>query len=110
MPVSVRYITDPACDASWAIEPQLRKLIVEFGDDVAFTYVMGGLAREFEPAESGERLVEWLERAAEGGMPLDPLLWVEGPIRFNLPGLHGGKGGGGAGSGRPTTCDRCARG
>ncbi len=37
------------------------------------------------PADSATRLVEWLERAADGGMPLDPLLWEEGPIRSTYP-------------------------
>jgi predicted DsbA family dithiol-disulfide isomerase len=85
VPVGVRYITDPGCDVSWVIEPQLRKLAVEFGEEVDFTYVMGGLAREYGPDQTGARLVEWVERAGEGGMPLDPLLWQEGPIRSTYP-------------------------
>ena len=44
----VLYYTDPACPWSWAAEPALRRLQAEFGDDVRITYVMGGLAREFE--------------------------------------------------------------
>ena len=44
----LRYHTDPACSASWAAEPRLRRLIVEFGDTLDVSYVMGGLAREFE--------------------------------------------------------------
>ena len=58
---------------------------MEFGDDMAFTYVMGGLAREYGPGDADERLVEWLRRAADGGMPLDPLLWEEGPIGSTYP-------------------------
>ena len=85
MPVRVRYITDPGSDASWAIEPQLRKLSVEFGDEVDFTYVMGGLAREYGQDQTGEQLVAWTQRAAEGGMPIDPLLWREGPIHSTYP-------------------------
>ena len=47
----MRYHTDPACSSSWAAEPRLRRLMVEFGDDLEITYVMGGLAREFaDPA------------------------------------------------------------
>ena len=45
MPLGVRYYTDPACPASWAAEPALRRLMVEFGADLAITYVMGGLGR-----------------------------------------------------------------
>ena len=84
MPVSVRYITDPACSASWAAEPSLRKLTVEFGEEVEFTYVMGGLQREYGAEDQRAMLVEWLERA-EDGMPLDPLLWEEGPLNSSYP-------------------------
>jgi predicted DsbA family dithiol-disulfide isomerase len=82
--VSVRlhYFTDPACVASWAAEPQLRRLLTEFGAEVQITYVMGGLARDFE----GESLLgEWLESAASSGMPVDPRLWLEHPLRTTYP-------------------------
>ena len=58
---------------------------MEFGDEVEFTYVMGGLAREYEPTGGGKRVVEWLRRAEESGMPFDPLIWEEGPIRSTYP-------------------------
>jgi predicted DsbA family dithiol-disulfide isomerase len=84
VPVRLRYHTDPACPASWAAEPALRRLVVEFGADLSITYVMGGLAREYEaPYES--RVMEWLEHADRSGMPFDPRLWSEGPIRSTYP-------------------------
>ena len=84
MPVRLRYHTDPTCPASWAAEPALRRLMVEFGADLSITYVMGGLAREYaEPHEP--RLLEWLGHSDRSGMPLDPRLWVEGPIRSSYP-------------------------
>jgi predicted DsbA family dithiol-disulfide isomerase len=84
VPVRLRYHTDPACPESWAAEPVLRRLIVEFGADLSITYVMGGLAREYEaPYES--RVMEWLDRADRSGMPFDPRLWSEGPIRSTYP-------------------------
>jgi predicted DsbA family dithiol-disulfide isomerase len=84
VPVRLRYHTDPACPASWAAEPALRRLQVEFGADLSITYVMGGLAREYEaPYES--RVMEWLEASARSGMPLDPRLWWEGPIASTYP-------------------------
>jgi predicted DsbA family dithiol-disulfide isomerase len=84
VPVRLRYHTDPACPESWAAEPVLRRLIVEFGADLSITYVMGGLAREYEaPYES--RVMEWLDLADRSGMPFDPRLWVEGPIRSTYP-------------------------
>jgi predicted DsbA family dithiol-disulfide isomerase len=84
VPVRLRYHTDPACPASWAAEPLLRRLLVEFGADLSITYVMGGLAREYEaPYES--RVMDWLEHADRSGMPFDPRLWTEGPIRSTYP-------------------------
>jgi putative protein-disulfide isomerase len=84
LPVRLRYHTDPACPASWAAEPALRRLQVEFGGDLSITYVMGGLAREYEaPYES--RVMEWLEHADRSGMPFDPRLWTEGPVRSTYP-------------------------
>ena len=43
---------------------------MEFGDDVEITYVMGGLAREFEDPPG--LVMSWLEHAAESGMPRGP--------------------------------------
>jgi putative protein-disulfide isomerase len=98
MAARARIYTDPACSASWASEPSFKKLSVEFGAEVQFTYVMGGLARDYtsgyEDPESGiggERgvfhglLLHWLERADSSGMPIDPRLWSEGPITTTYP-------------------------
>jgi putative protein-disulfide isomerase len=62
--------------------------MVEFADDLFWTYVMGGLARDY--TQDGGRihqelLVEWLDAADDGGMPLDPRLWTEGPIGSTYP-------------------------
>jgi putative protein-disulfide isomerase len=84
MPVRARYYTDPACSASWAAEPRRRSLLVEFGNDLPFTYVMGGLARDYE-GEHGVLLVRWLDAAASSRMPIDPRLWSENPIRSSFP-------------------------
>lgn len=84
MPVRLRCFTDPACPASWGSEPALRRLIVEFGDEVEITYVMGGLARELEPPHE-RRVRDWLDLADRSGMPVDPRLWFEGPIGSTYP-------------------------
>jgi putative protein-disulfide isomerase len=85
MPVDVRYYTDPACSWSWGSEPKLRRLMWEFGDELRFTWVMGGLARSYELEEHTEQTTEWLEVAAESGMPLDPRLWSQNPIDSTYP-------------------------
>ena len=47
--VTVDYHTDPACPWSWAAEPRIRALMMEFGEDLRWRLVMGGLAREVAP-------------------------------------------------------------
>ncbi len=84
MGVHVRYYTDPACAESFGNEPVLRKLMVEFGADVNFTYVMGGLARTYE-GDLGWLVREWLDVSERSGMPIDPRLWLEGPIHSTYP-------------------------
>lgn len=82
MAVRVRCITDPACVWSWASEPGLRALMVEFGDELEWTFVMGGLARELPADRLGP---QWLDASAESGMPTDPRVWHEGPMASTYP-------------------------
>jgi putative protein-disulfide isomerase len=79
----VRVHTDPACSASWAAEPRLRRLAVEFGASLEITYVMGGLAREFQDLPG--LVMTWLDHAAESGMPVDPRIWKGDPPRSSYP-------------------------
>jgi putative protein-disulfide isomerase len=65
------------------MEPALRRLNVEFGDEVRFTYVMGGLAREFGPAPP--IIADWLEAGERSGMPVDARLWLQRPPASSFP-------------------------
>jgi putative protein-disulfide isomerase len=82
--VPVHYFTDPACPLSWGIEPNVRRLTVEFGDSLGWKLVMGGLGRDYKGHEKGA-LVRWVEDAAAIEMPIDPLLWKESPISSTYP-------------------------
>ena len=93
--VTIDYHTDPACPWSWAAEPRVRALMMEFGEDLRWRPVMGGLAREVAPGigpgvrlppeARGPLVEEWLRVASQTGAPLDPLTWVEGGIRTTYP-------------------------
>jgi hypothetical protein len=58
--------------------------MVEFAGQLEITYVMGGLAREFEDDLSA-LVIKWLDHAAESGMPLDPRIWHEDGVRSTYP-------------------------
>jgi hypothetical protein len=57
---------------------------VEFGEQLEITYVMGGLAREFED-DLSSLVITWLDHAAESGMPLDPRIWHSDGVRSTYP-------------------------
>jgi putative protein-disulfide isomerase len=82
--VSVHYFTDPACPMSWGMEPNTRRLAVEFGESLDWKLVMGGLGRDYKGHEKGA-LVRWVEDADTIEMPMDPLLWKESPISSTYP-------------------------
>jgi putative protein-disulfide isomerase len=65
----------------------LRRLQWEFGDSLSFTWVMGGLARDYTAHRDVYPwlVTHWLEVASETRMPIDPLLWKEGPIASTYP-------------------------
>jgi predicted DsbA family dithiol-disulfide isomerase len=98
MPAQVRFYTDPACPWSWGAEPALRRLIWEFDGELEFVWVMGGLARSYdtEYADFQCRILpggdcfaglisNWLDVAAETGMPHDPRIWTESPLDSSYP-------------------------
>src|SRR4051794_3464645 len=68
--------------------------MVEFGDGLSWTYVMGGLARDYSKEQVGHGgaqavypglVSHWLDVADQSGMPFDPRLWTEGPISSSYP-------------------------
>jgi hypothetical protein len=57
--------------------------MVEFGANLEITYVMGGLAREFDDLPA--IVMRWLGDAAASGMPVDPRIWAGDPPRSSYP-------------------------
>ena len=62
----------------------MRRLMVEFGDSLSWSWVMVGLTREV-PRDTRGLALHWLGVADASGMPIDPLLWKESPIRSTYP-------------------------
>jgi putative protein-disulfide isomerase len=83
--VSVTVLTDPYCPWSWAAEPQHRRLQVEFGASLTFTFVIVGLKRRIEPADAAALAYDVTEAAAESGMPADPRVFLRDPPSSTHP-------------------------
>jgi predicted DsbA family dithiol-disulfide isomerase len=81
--VHTYYYTDPMCPWSWALEPALRKLSVEFAGSFEVRFVMCGMAREV--GDTAPFVTQMLEASAESGMPVDARLWLAAPPRSSHP-------------------------
>jgi predicted DsbA family dithiol-disulfide isomerase len=91
--VLVRYFTDPACPMSWGHQPVVRRIEAEYGAEIRWQWVMGGLGRDYAGHEKA-LLAAWTEEASLIDMPMDPLLWKEGPIQSSYPSCLAVKAGG----------------
>lgn len=83
--VSATVFTDPYCAWSWAAEPQLRRLQVEFGAGLDFTFVIVGLMRTIEPGDAAALAYDVAEASAESGMPADPRVFLRDPPSSTHP-------------------------
>jgi predicted DsbA family dithiol-disulfide isomerase len=78
--VSVTVLTDPYCPWSWAAEPQLRRLQVEFGAELVYTFVIVGLQ-----TDAAALAYDVVEAAAESGMPADARVFLRDPPSSTHP-------------------------
>jgi putative protein-disulfide isomerase len=83
--VEALVLTDPYCPWSWAAEPQLRRLQVEFGDSLTYTFVIVGLHRQISAPEAGALALACLDAAAESAMPVDPRVFLRDPPASTHP-------------------------
>jgi predicted DsbA family dithiol-disulfide isomerase len=89
-PVKLIYFTDPICSSCWGIEPQLRRLKLEYGQDVAIEYHMGGLLPDWSYNSGGiskpsDVAHHWDEVSLHYNMPIDGDIWLEDPLSSSYP-------------------------
>jgi predicted DsbA family dithiol-disulfide isomerase len=90
-PLQILYFTDPICSSCWGIEPQLRRLKLEYGDQLHITYHMGGLLPSWEVYNSGgiskpsDVAHHWDEVSGHYEMPIDGDVWLEDPLPSSYP-------------------------
>ena len=88
--VKLIYYTDPICSSCWGIEPQLRKLKLEYGDAIEIEYRMGGLLPDWSYNSGGigkpsDVADHWDEVSVHYDMPIDGDLWLEDPLDSSYP-------------------------
>ncbi len=89
-PLKLVYFTDPICSSCWGIEPQLRKLKLEYGQYLEIDYRMGGLLPDWNYNSGGigkpsDVASHWDEASVQYDMPIDGDVWLEDPLDSSYP-------------------------
>lgn len=89
-PIKLIYFTDPICSSCWGIEPQLRKLKLEYGNLFEIEYHMGGLLPDWSYNSGGiskpsDVAPHWDEVSHHYNMPIDGDIWLEDPLSSSYP-------------------------
>lgn len=89
-PVRIIYYTDPICSSCWGIEPQLRKLKLEYGNLIEVEYRMGGLLPNWTYNSGGiskpsDVAHHWDEVSVYYDMPIDGDVWLQDPLPSSYP-------------------------
>jgi predicted DsbA family dithiol-disulfide isomerase len=89
-PIKIIYYTDPICSSCWGIEPQLRKLKLEYGNHFEIEYRMGGLLPNWSYNSGGiskpsDVAHHWDEVSVYYDMPIDGNVWLEDPLASSYP-------------------------
>src|SRR5690554_214838 len=88
--VKLIYFTDTICSSCWGIEPQLRKLKLEYGNTIEIEYRMGGLLPDWSYNSGGigkpsDVAHHWDEVSEHYDMPIDGDVWLEDPLNSSYP-------------------------
>lgn len=89
-PIKAIYYTDPICSSCWGIEPQLRKLKLEYGHLLDIEYRMGGLLPDWSYnsgsiSKPSDVAHHWDEVSVYYDMPIDGDVWLEDPLPSSYP-------------------------
>jgi predicted DsbA family dithiol-disulfide isomerase len=90
-PIKIIYFTDPICSACWGIEPQLRRMKMEYGKYIEIEYCMGGLLPAWESFNGGgiskpsDVYHHWEEVSHHYGMPMIGDVWLQDPLPSSYP-------------------------
>ncbi len=89
--IRIMYFTDPICSTCWIIQPQLRKLQLEYNEHVNIEYKMGGLLpswdnyNRFGIKTPSDVAAHWEEVCSYYEMPINKHIWLEDPLPSSYP-------------------------
>ena len=91
--LEITYYTDPLCCWSWGFEPQWRRLLYEYRENIRYRYCMGGLlptwANYNDAANAVTRPIQlgpvWMHAKEISGMPMDHNIWMRDPPSSSYP-------------------------
>lgn len=81
-PIEIYVFIDPLCPECWALEPILKKLVIEFGDKLSLRYILTGRLSSLNISKKApsEMAKLWERTASRSGMSCDGDVWFEDPI------------------------------
>lgn len=81
-PLEIYVFVDPLCPNSWAMEPVLRKLYIEYSQYFRLKQVLTADLNSLNTKKSNNESLaqKWDEAAARSGMSCDGTLWLEDSI------------------------------
>lgn len=81
-PIEIYVFIDPLCPECWALEPALKKLLIEFGDKISIRHVLTGRLTSLNISKKAPSEIAkvWERTASRSGMSCDGDVWFEDPI------------------------------
>src|SRR5690606_18977658 len=81
-PIEIYVFIDPLCPECWALEPVLKKLLIEFGDKLSIRHVLTGRLTSLNISKKAPSEIAriWERTGSLSGMSCDGDVWFEDPI------------------------------
>ena len=85
------YFTDPICSTCWIIQPMLRKMYLDFGNQIEVEYKMGGLLPSWNEYQGNsikspeDAAILWDELKDNEKMIISGDVWINDPLHSSYP-------------------------
>jgi putative protein-disulfide isomerase len=91
--IVVNYYTDPLCCWCWAFEPTWRSFIKKYGEQIQWSYVLGGMIKDWksfsDPMNAVTKPLQmgpvWMHAAQISGVPINHDIWHKDPPTSSYP-------------------------